>query len=97
MLKFATTALNAPKVEILKNITPANYNEAKQEWLEQAKKGHFTSPKFVYHADVYESKVILNDWNELCAKWENFTPHSEQDNSQNFYQIYYKTLSQKIY
>ena len=60
MLKFATTALNAPKVEILKNITPANYNEAKQEWLEQAKKGHFTSPKFVYHADVYESKVILN-------------------------------------
>ena len=79
MLKFATTALNAPKVEILKNITPANYNEAKQEWLEQAKKGHFTSPKFVYHADVYESKVILNDWNELCAKWENFTPHSEQE------------------
>lgn len=79
MLDFAKTALDTQKVELLKSITPANYNEAKREWLEQAKKGCFTNPKFVYSASVYESRAILNDWNELCAKWEDFTSHSAQE------------------
>ena len=50
MLNFIKTALAVKKVELLRVISPANHVEAKKAWLEQAQKGHFTNPTFIYNS-----------------------------------------------
>lgn len=70
MLDFIKTALAAKKVELLRVISPANHVEAKQAWLEQAAKGHFTNPTFVYNTDLSEAKVSLGEWSIIANDWE---------------------------
>ena len=70
MLDFVKTALATKKVELLRVISPANHVEAKKAWLEQAGKGHFTNPTFIYSADLAEAKVSLGEWNIIANDWE---------------------------
>lgn len=79
MLGFIETALSAGKVEMLKVITPANHVQAKKEWLEQAKRGHFTNPTFIYNSDLDACKTALSEWNDLCARWQMFTPRDKKE------------------
>lgn len=70
MLDFIRTALTAKKVELLRVISPANHVEAKKAWLEQAQKGHFTNPTFIYNSDLSEAKTILGEWSIIANDWE---------------------------
>lgn len=70
MLDFIRTALTAKKVELLRVISPANHVEAKKTWLEQAEKGHFTNPTFIYHTALSEAKVSLGEWSIIANDWE---------------------------
>lgn len=79
MLDFIKSALSAPKTEMLKVITPANHAEAKKEWLERAEHGQFTNPTFMYNSGLSASKAALAEWNELCSKWESFSPNGKQE------------------
>lgn len=79
MLDFIKTALSADKVEMLKVITPANHVQAKKEWLEQAERGHFTNPTFIYNSDRDACKAALSKWNDLCARWLTLTPRDKKE------------------
>jgi hypothetical protein len=79
VLNFIKSALSTPKTDMLRAITPANHADAKKEWLEQAKKGHFTNPQFTYSSTIGERKAALNEWNELCAQWKKFAPQDKRE------------------
>ena len=70
MLDYIKTALAAKKVELLRVISPANHVEAKKTWLEQAEKGHFTNPTFIYNSDLQQAKAVLGEWSIIANDWE---------------------------
>jgi|GEM_PF-2362151 hypothetical protein len=59
MLKTLQRIIGVEAIDLLKVVTPSNHLTAKEAWLQEAEKGHFTNPIFTYNDREEEARKAI--------------------------------------